>query len=175
MAMTDTPPARDARPSPALAIFSAKLAWSDIPERVRHEAKRFLVNYFACAIAGSGQPAITRQLRLLPQLSGPPTSRIIGQSPKTDMLWASYLNAGSANLFDFDDTHFPTILHPTAPVAPVLFALAETRPGSMSGKMKYPPFPPPLIRIWFLVLTIFSASKTHFRACSFSSSYHTFL
>src|SRR5690606_8646087 len=33
-----------------------------------------------------------------------------------------------SNVFDFDDTHDPTIIHPTAPVAPVLFALAEQKP-----------------------------------------------
>jgi 2-methylcitrate dehydratase PrpD len=32
----------------------------------------------------------------------------------------------SANIFDFDDTHPNTIIHPTAPVAPALFAFAET-------------------------------------------------
>jgi 2-methylcitrate dehydratase PrpD len=33
----------------------------------------------------------------------------------------------SGNVFDFDDTHMPTIIHPTAPVAPPLLALAQTR------------------------------------------------
>ncbi|RUY03986.1 MmgE/PrpD family protein, partial [Mesorhizobium sp. M2A.F.Ca.ET.040.01.1.1] len=32
--------------------------------------------------------------------------------------------------FDFDDTHQGTIIHPTAPVAPVVLALAELRPVS---------------------------------------------
>jgi 2-methylcitrate dehydratase PrpD len=35
-------------------------------------------------------------------------------------------------VFDFDDTHHPTIIHPTAPVAPALFALAESHP--MTGE-----------------------------------------
>jgi 2-methylcitrate dehydratase PrpD len=40
---------------------------------------------------------------------------------------AAFLNAISINVFDFDDTHPRTIIHPTAPVAPALFALAEAR------------------------------------------------
>ena len=40
------------------------------------------------------------------------------------------LNAMAGNVFDFDDTHLPTIIHPTAPVAPALLALAETRPAT---------------------------------------------
>ena len=31
-------------------------------------------------------------------------------------------------MLDFDDTHLRTVIHPTAPVAPGLFALAERRP-----------------------------------------------
>ena len=53
---------------------------------------------------------------------------VIGRADRLDMLSAAFVNAASGNVFDFDDTHHPTIIHPTAPVAPALFALAETRP-----------------------------------------------
>ena len=46
------------------------------------------------------------------------------------MLNAAALNAMAANVYDFDDTHLPTIIHPTSPIAPALFALAETSPIS---------------------------------------------
>ena len=45
-----------------------------------------------------------------------------------DGLGAAFLNAAGANAFDFCDTHVPTVIHPTAPVAPALFALSELRP-----------------------------------------------
>jgi 2-methylcitrate dehydratase PrpD len=37
------------------------------------------------------------------------------------------LNAAAANVHDFCDTHLATVIHPTAPVAPALLALAELR------------------------------------------------
>ena len=40
---------------------------------------------------------------------------------------ASFLNAVSANLLDFDDTHLDTIIHPAAPVAAPVLALAQAR------------------------------------------------
>jgi 2-methylcitrate dehydratase PrpD len=43
------------------------------------------------------------------------------------MLNAAALNAMAANVFDFDDTHIPTIIHPTAPVAAAIFALSQTQ------------------------------------------------
>lgn len=45
-------------------------------------------------------------------------------------LSAAFLNAASGNVFDFDDTHLRTVIHPTSPVVPALFALAEMRPVS---------------------------------------------
>ena len=44
-----------------------------------------------------------------------------------DALSAAFLNAAGANVFDFCDTHLPTVIHPTSPVAPALLALAELR------------------------------------------------
>src|SRR5262249_34600677 len=43
-------------------------------------------------------------------------------------LTAAFLNAASANVLDFCDTHVPTVIHPTVPVAPVLLALGEIEP-----------------------------------------------
>src|SRR5262245_38312824 len=44
-----------------------------------------------------------------------------------DALSAAFLNAAGANVLDFCDTHLPTAIHPTAPVAPALFGLSELR------------------------------------------------
>ena len=40
---------------------------------------------------------------------------------------AAFVNAISANLLDFDDTHLDTIIHPAAPVAAPVLALAQAR------------------------------------------------
>jgi 2-methylcitrate dehydratase PrpD len=40
---------------------------------------------------------------------------------------AAFVNAIASNLLDYDDTHLDTVIHPAAPVAPALFALAEQR------------------------------------------------
>ena len=46
------------------------------------------------------------------------------------MLHGSFLNAISANLLAYDDTHLATVIHPTAPVAAPVLALAESRGAS---------------------------------------------
>lgn len=111
-----------------LAQFIENTTWSDIPANVRHEAKRALVNYFAVSLAGCSDPDVIKAVKLFSRFNAGHQAHVIGRADTFDMLNAASLNAMSANVFDYDDTHIPTILHPTAPVAAALFALAETRP-----------------------------------------------
>ena len=53
---------------------------------------------------------------------------MIGRTERPDALSAAFLNAVSANVLEFDDTHLQSVIHPAAPVAPALFALSELRP-----------------------------------------------
>jgi 2-methylcitrate dehydratase PrpD len=111
-----------------LAQFLVTYRPEDVPERVRHEAKRSLVNFFATALGGCRNEAVEMLVAALADCFGPPHATIIGRSERADALTATFLNAVSANVLDFDDTHLRTVIHPTAPVAPGLFALAERRP-----------------------------------------------
>ncbi len=111
-----------------LTQFIAACRWEDVPSHVRHEAKRALLNYFAVALAACYDPTIDKASRVYRRFSAGTESTVIGRGQRMDMLNAAALNAMGANVFDFDDTHIPTIIHPTAPVAPAVFALAETTP-----------------------------------------------
>ena len=55
---------------------------------------------------------------------------MIGRGERPDALNAAFLNAVSANVLEYDDTHLGTVMHPAGPVASGLFALAELRPVS---------------------------------------------
>lgn len=108
-----------------LARFVVQTKWSAIPEDVRHKAKCALLNYFAVALSGSDSQPVEASLALLSQFSGGRSATIVGRKEKIDALNAAFLNAASGNVFDFCDTHLPTVIHPTAPVAPALFAFSE--------------------------------------------------
>ncbi len=115
------------RVSSALASFVQTCAWNDIPEHVRHEAKRSLLNFFSVALSACFDPTIEKAACVYGKFSSGNQATVIGRGQRMDMLNAAALNTMAANVFDFDDTHFPTIIHPTAPVAPPLLALAETQ------------------------------------------------
>ena len=114
-----------------LADFVAGTVWVDVAAQ-SHEAKRSILNFFATALGSAHDPAVSAALRTLLPFSGAATSAIIGRPERLDAMGAAFVNAISANLLDFDDTHLDTIIHPAAPVAAPVLALAQAR--GLSGQ-----------------------------------------
>ena len=106
--------------------FVAAASWADVAAQ-SHQAKRSILNFFATALGSAYDPAVASALRTLSPFSGTATSAIIGRPERLDALSAAFVNAVSANLLDFDDTHLDTIIHPAAPVAAPVLALAQAR------------------------------------------------
>src|SRR3954452_723429 len=123
-------PGDQTRVTDALAQFVAASRWEDIPPEVRHEGVRGLLNVIGCALGGAHDEAMDIAVRVLAPFFGPPQATVIGRGERPDALNAAFLNAVSANVLEYDDTHLGTVMHPAAPVAPGLFALAELRPVS---------------------------------------------
>jgi 2-methylcitrate dehydratase PrpD len=113
--------------SDVVSRFVTEAESAALPEEVRHQARRSLLNFMAVAVAGQGDPAVEAALRTMAPFGGPPQASLIGRPERADPLTAAWLNAMSANVHDFDDTHMRTVIHPTAPVAPPLLALCEMR------------------------------------------------
>jgi 2-methylcitrate dehydratase PrpD len=117
--------------SGALANLVATSSWENVSDQ-SHEAKRSILNFFATALGSSNDPAVASALRVVTPFSGSRTSSVIGRSERLDVLGAAFINAISANLLDYDDTHLDTIIHPSAPVAAPALALAQAR--NISGR-----------------------------------------
>jgi 2-methylcitrate dehydratase PrpD len=101
-----------------------------VPEDVRHEARRAIVNYVGCALGGSVDTAVNRAIQALGPYSGKPTASILGRSERMDPLHASLMNGIGSHVYDFDDTTPKNYIHPTSPVASALFAYASANPVS---------------------------------------------
>ena len=108
-----------------LATFVTATRWSDLPKEVAHAAKRSLLNFFAVALTGCRNETFEIALKTLSEFSGGRQATLIGRRERIDALSAAFLNAAGANVLDFCDTHVPTAIHPTAPLAPALLAVAE--------------------------------------------------
>ncbi len=111
-----------------LSEFIADSRWSDVPDDVRHEAARAILNWLGCAIGGCRDETVELMVAALRDFSGPPQATLLGRGERFDALTAACINGTSSNRLDFDDTHLRTVIHPTVPVASTLIALAEYRP-----------------------------------------------
>ena len=113
--------------SSALAAYAAQLQFSDLPEAVVHEAKRALVDHVGVATASSDHQSVDALVRVSTRLAGPGAFTVVGRAETTSASYAALINGFAAHLFDFDDTFNPgeTTVHGSAPVWPVIFALAE--------------------------------------------------
>ena len=109
----------------ALARFIVRSRWDALPEAVRHEAARALVNWIGCPIWGSRDAAVERALTALDPFSGPREAALLGRGERLDPMKAALLNGIASGISDYDDTHLATVIHPTGPAACALLALVE--------------------------------------------------
>jgi 2-methylcitrate dehydratase PrpD len=114
-----------------LAAYVVSARHESIPDDVRHEAHRALLNYVGCAVGGAREPAVDIAIRALAPYSGAPTAQVLARSERFDPLHASLMNGISSHVHDYDDTTPKNYIHPSSPVASALFAYASTQ--SVSG------------------------------------------
>ncbi|MBX9903852.1 MAG: MmgE/PrpD family protein [Burkholderiales bacterium] len=115
-----------------LARFVAETPAARIPGAVLHQGKRCIINTIAVALHSTHDPALQMLLKVLAAEGGAKHASVLGGSFKTSLQNAALANGLLVHLDDYDDTFFPTVLHPSAPTIPAALALAEQ--GKRSGQ-----------------------------------------
>jgi len=116
----------------SLARYVLSARYEDLPDAVKKEARRTLLNWVGCAVGGSRHETVDIAIAALAPFSGPAQASVLGRRERLDVLHAALMNGISSHVFDFDDTHLKTVIHPAGPVVSALLALAKHRP--MSGR-----------------------------------------
>jgi 2-methylcitrate dehydratase PrpD len=135
------PPANGPDLTKYVVEFVQNLKFEDIPPEIAAQSKTFILDGFGLALAGSmaqSGPISRAYVQSLGPMNA--TSTVIGTSLRTTPRFAAFVNGVSIHADDFDDTQlaiakdrvYGLLTHPTAPVLPGAFALAET--GKLSGK-----------------------------------------
>jgi 2-methylcitrate dehydratase PrpD len=118
----------DDRTSPetkTLLDFVSRTPADAVPADVLHESARCLLDHLGLAIAGAAEPTAGIVRELCTRLGGEPQARVLGTPHRLRVTDAALVNGISCHALDFDDTHVPTILHPTTPLYAAGIALAE--------------------------------------------------
>lgn len=100
----------EGRLTQALAGFLAGSRWEDVPPSIRSEGRRAILNIAGCVVAGRDDPGVLLLRRVLDD--------------------DAVVDAAAATAHDYDDTHLPTVIHATPPLAGALFSLARKVPVS---------------------------------------------
>src|SRR5487761_2074346 len=85
----------------------------------------------AQATSTEAQKPVAAASALAP-FSGPHQASLFGRRERFDIMNAAFINGVSSHIFDYDDTHLKTIIHPAGPVASAILALSEMQPVSGS-------------------------------------------
>ncbi|WP_315813793.1 MmgE/PrpD family protein [Bradyrhizobium sp. SZCCHNR2028] len=115
-----------------LARYIVSAGYDDLPVKVRKEGVRTLLNWVGVAIGGSRHETVDIAVAALAPFSGPQQASLFGRRERFDIMNAAFINGVSSHIFDFDDTHLKTIIHPAGPVVSAIIALSEMQP--VSGK-----------------------------------------
>src|SRR6266567_2599500 len=113
-----------------LARYVVAASPADLPAGVRKEGTRTLLNWVGCAVGGSRHETLDIAIAALSPFSGRAEATVLGRRHRLDIFHAALMNGISSHIFDFDDTHLKTIIHPAGPVASAILALAEHQPVS---------------------------------------------
>ncbi len=110
-----------------LAEFVAGNSYDGLPGEVRERAKALILDLVGIAVRARNEaestPAMVAAASHLGLADGACT--VIGDAAGYTPAGAAMLNGTLAHSLDFDDTHAPGSLHPSAPIVPAAFAAAE--------------------------------------------------
>lgn len=113
----------------ALADRVSAMRLADMPAAALTVAKQCLLDWLGVALAGRNEPLVRILVDELAGADDPAGASIVGHGRRARLDDAVLINGAMGHALDFDDVIMP-MGHPTVPVAPVAFALAEQRRAS---------------------------------------------
>jgi 2-methylcitrate dehydratase PrpD len=113
-----------------LARYIVEARDEDLSPVVRHEAVKTFLNWMGCAVGAARHEAVEIAIRALSPFNAPEQASLVGRAERVNMSNAALFNGIASHVFDFDDTHLKTVIHPAGPVASAILAYAEYKPVS---------------------------------------------
>ncbi|HET8722066.1 MAG TPA: MmgE/PrpD family protein [Nitrospira sp.] len=97
------------------------------PSQAVATAKSAILDTLGVTLAGAGADCTRAVSRALDRSFAPGPALLFGDSRRVDILSAAMINGTASHALDFDDCSNTLGGHPSAPIVPALFALAEER------------------------------------------------
>ncbi|MHA6616126.1 MmgE/PrpD family protein [Pseudonocardia sp. DLS-67] len=108
-----------------LARLAHDVQQDGLPPHLRADVARRVLDVLGNSVAATGQPTAGSVAEVVRGWGGPADATAIGTGLQLPAPSAALLNGTLAHSLDFDDTHLPSVLHPSSPVVPAALAVAE--------------------------------------------------
>lgn len=113
-----------------LAEFASTARAKGVGTELRDDAARRVLDVLGNSLAAQGTPAAASVRALIVEWGGRPQATAVSMPDRYPAASAALLGGTLAHALDFDDTHLPSVLHPSATVVPAALAVAEATGAS---------------------------------------------
>ncbi|MFF8883201.1 MmgE/PrpD family protein [Streptomyces flaveolus] len=120
-------------PAQQLAQLAHSTSRSGLPHTFRQEMAGRLLDLIGNSLAAVPTDAAAAVSAMTASWGGTPQATAIGTAKRLPAPAAALVNGTLAHSMDFDDTHLPSVLHPSASVVPAALAVAEAVSASGSA------------------------------------------
>jgi 2-methylcitrate dehydratase PrpD len=108
-----------------LSEFAAGLSFASLPAQVIGCVKEHILDTVGICLAATRINTSQMAMRLASSWGGPEESSAFGMDDRFPATAAAFVNGTLAHSLDFDDTHLPSVLHPSASIVPAALAVGE--------------------------------------------------
>lgn len=108
-----------------LGAFAAGTTYDDLPAEVIDSVKMRVLDTLGIAVAAAPLETSRAARRWAAEQGGVEGASAVGVDRRLPANLAAFVNGVLAHSLDYDDTHLPSVLHPSATVVPAALAAAE--------------------------------------------------
>lgn len=108
-----------------LATFASRSTYKQLPAAVQASAIERVLDSLGVSLGALSLPTSEAVVQLVRDRGGAAQATVIGHGDRLPAASVAFAGGVFAHSLDFDDTHLPSILHPSASVVPAALAAAE--------------------------------------------------
>lgn len=116
-----------------LAALAHRVRCDGLPTELREDVARRVLDVLGNSLAAGEQTAAGAVVAVVREWGGPQQATAVGTGLRVPAAAAALVNGTLAHAMDFDDTHLPSVLHPSSSVVPAALAVAEATGASGSA------------------------------------------
>lgn len=117
-----------------LATLAASVRRDGLPGELRDDVARRVLDVVGNSLAAERETSASAVVSVVRGWGGSPDATAIGMDLRVPSAAAALVNGTLAHSLDFDDTHLPSVLHPSSSVIPAALAVAEAT-GAKGAEM----------------------------------------